>query len=57
MDSTTELAYIAASKVAKEADWMRKFISELGVVSSIGDKNGAIASKGTTVSSKVQKRT
>ncbi|KAK8625704.1 hypothetical protein V6N13_056865 [Hibiscus sabdariffa] len=49
-DSTTESEYIAASKVAKEAVWIKKFISELGVVPSISDavglycnNNGAIA--------------
>ena len=50
MDSTTELEYIAASEAAKEAVWIKKFITELGVVSSIVhpillycDNNGAIA--------------
>ena len=49
-DSTTEAEYIASSDAAKEAVWMRKFISELGVVPSIKDpielycdNNGAIA--------------
>ncbi|KAK9128492.1 hypothetical protein Syun_017289 [Stephania yunnanensis] len=49
-DSTTEAEYIAASDVAKEAIWIKKFISELGVVPSIAnpvylycDNNGAIA--------------
>ena len=49
-DSTTEVEYIAASEVAKEAVWMRKFIAELEVVPSITDpitvycdNNGAIA--------------
>ncbi|KAK4397687.1 Retrovirus-related Pol polyprotein from transposon.6 [Sesamum angolense] len=49
-DSTMEAEYIAASKVAKEAVWMKNYIQELGVVSSIAelvvifcDKNGAIA--------------
>ena len=49
-DSTTEAEYIAASEVAKEAVWMKKFIEELGVVPSIAnpvdlycDNNGAIA--------------
>ena len=31
-DSTTEAEYLAASKAAKEAVWIRKFVSELGVV-------------------------
>ena len=49
-DSTTEAEYIAASEAAKEAVWIRKFITELGVVPSIADpielycdNNGAIA--------------
>ena len=49
-DSTTEAEYIAASKAAKEAVWIRNFIAELGVVPSISgpvdlycDNNGAIA--------------
>ena len=49
-DSTTEAEYIAASDAAKEAVWMKKFISKLGVVPSINssielycDNNGAIA--------------
>ena len=49
-DSTTEFEYIAAFKTAKEAVWIRKFISRLGVVPSIldpielhCDNNGAIA--------------
>jgi hypothetical protein len=36
-DSTTEAEYIAASGAAKEAVWIRKFITELGVVPSIVD--------------------
>ncbi|KAL0451590.1 UNVERIFIED_CONTAM: hypothetical protein Slati_1137100 [Sesamum latifolium] len=36
-DSTTEAEYIAASKVAKEAVWMKNYIQELGVVSSIAE--------------------
>ena len=49
-DSTTDAKYIAASEAAKEAVWIRKFITELGVVPSIADpielyceNNGAIA--------------
>ena len=48
-DSTTESEYIAASKATKEAVWIKKFITELGVVPSIVhpillycDNNGAI---------------
>ncbi|KAL0383084.1 UNVERIFIED_CONTAM: Retrovirus-related Pol polyprotein from transposon TNT 1-94 [Sesamum calycinum] len=50
MDSTTEAEYIAVSKAAKEAIWMKNYIQELGVVPSIAkpmvifcDNNGAIA--------------
>ncbi|WVZ94860.1 hypothetical protein U9M48_040697 [Paspalum notatum var. saurae] len=49
-DSATEVEYIATSKAAKEAVWIRKFVSELGVVSSAScpldlycDNIGAIA--------------
>ena len=49
-DSTTEAEYIAASEAAKEAVWMRKFVSELGVVPNMAypisifcDNTGAIA--------------
>ncbi|KAL4285292.1 hypothetical protein GQ457_16G014520 [Hibiscus cannabinus] len=49
-DSTIEAEYIAASEAAKEAVWIKKFISELGVVPSISnvvelycDNIGAIA--------------
>ena len=31
-DSTIEVEYIAASEAAKEVVWIRKFVSELGVV-------------------------
>ena len=49
-DSTTEAEYIAASDAAKEAIWIWKFVTELGVVPSIEsvvplfcDNNGAIS--------------
>ncbi|KAL0282075.1 UNVERIFIED_CONTAM: Retrovirus-related Pol polyprotein from transposon TNT 1-94 [Sesamum radiatum] len=49
-DSTTEAEYIAASKAAKEAVWMKNYIQELGVVPRIAepvvifcDNNEAIA--------------
>ena len=49
-DSTTEAEYIAASEVAKEAVWIKNFVTELGVVPSIEnaiplycDNIGAIA--------------
>jgi hypothetical protein len=49
-DSTTEAEYIVASEAAKEGVWIRKFLSELGVFSSVSspldlycDNNGAIA--------------
>ena len=49
-DSTTESEYIAASEAAKEAVWIKKFVTELGVVPSISepvvvycDNTGAIA--------------
>jgi hypothetical protein len=34
VDSTTEAKYIATSEVAKEAIWIKNFVSELGVVPS-----------------------
>ena len=50
VDSTTEAKYIAASEATKEVVWIRKFVSELGVVPSCSspidlyfDNNGAIA--------------
>ncbi|KAK8584338.1 hypothetical protein V6N12_068582 [Hibiscus sabdariffa] len=49
-DSTTEAEYIVASEAAKEAVWIKKFITGLGVIPSISDvvdlycdNNGAIA--------------
>ncbi|KAK9053743.1 hypothetical protein SSX86_024817 [Deinandra increscens subsp. villosa] len=49
-DSTTESEYIAASEAAKEAVWMKKFITDLDVVPSVKqpiemmcDNTGAIA--------------
>ncbi|XP_071920682.1 secreted RxLR effector protein 161-like [Coffea arabica] len=49
-DSTTEAEYIAAAEAAKEAVWIKKFVTELGVVPTIVDpvtlycdNNGAIA--------------
>ena len=48
-DSATEAEYITASEAAKEAIWIKKFITGLGVVPSISnpmdlfcDNNGAI---------------
>jgi hypothetical protein len=48
--STTEAEYIAASEVAKEGVWMRKFLIELEVFQNVSsplnlycDNNGAIA--------------
>ncbi|KAJ9540760.1 hypothetical protein OSB04_027266 [Centaurea solstitialis] len=49
-DSTTEAKYIAASDAAKEAVWLRSFITDLRVVASISrpidiycDNSGAVA--------------
>ncbi|KAM1100035.1 hypothetical protein ACFX2B_006478 [Malus domestica] len=49
-DSTTEAEYVAAAEAGKEAFWIMKFITELGVVPTITspvtlycDNNGAIA--------------
>jgi hypothetical protein len=49
VDSTTEAEYIAAFEAAKEAVWIKKFVSDLGVVPSASspvdlhcDNNGAI---------------
>ena len=49
-DSTAEAKYIAASDAAKEAVWLKKFITEHGLVPMISDpipllcdNNGAIA--------------
>lgn len=36
-DSTTKAEYMAAAEAAKEGVWIKKFISELGVVPSIND--------------------
>ncbi|KAL0458416.1 UNVERIFIED_CONTAM: putative transposon Ty5-1 protein [Sesamum latifolium] len=61
-DSTTEAEYIAASKAAKEAVWMKNYIQELGVVPSIAelvvifyDNNGGYSTrKETEISSPLQ---
>ncbi|KAM1690668.1 hypothetical protein ACFXTN_029555 [Malus domestica] len=49
-DSTTEAEYVAAAEAGKEATWMKKFITELGVVPTITspvtlycDNSGVIA--------------
>ncbi|KAK9043534.1 hypothetical protein V6N11_071870 [Hibiscus sabdariffa] len=39
-DSTTEAEYVSASEATKEIVWIKKFISELGVVPSISDAVG-----------------
>ena len=36
-DSTTEAEYIVAVEAAKEAVWMKKFITELRVIPSISE--------------------
>ncbi|KAJ9542298.1 hypothetical protein OSB04_028804 [Centaurea solstitialis] len=50
VDSTTESEYIAASDAAKEAVWLRNFLSDLRVVASVSrpidifcDNSGAVA--------------
>ena len=50
VDSTTEVEYIAALDAAKEAIWIKKFVSKIKVIPSIEsliplycDNNGAIA--------------
>lgn len=49
-DSTMEAEYVAASEAAKEAVWLRNFLMDLGVVSSVQspitlycDNSGAVA--------------
>ena len=49
-DSTKEVEYITASEAAKEAVWIKKFITGLGIIPSISnpvnlycDNNGATA--------------
>jgi hypothetical protein len=44
--STTEVEYIAASEAAEEAVWMKKFISELGVVPSAIGRTTRMCLKG-----------
>ena len=41
-DSTMEAEYIDASDAAKEAVWIKKFISGLGVVPSISNPVGPL---------------
>jgi hypothetical protein len=59
--SSTEAEYVAASKAAHEAVWMKEFISELGVVPSAFDpmviycdNNGATQCSGAKVSQEFQ---
>jgi hypothetical protein len=59
---TMEAEYIAASEAAKEVDWIRNFVSELGVVPSMSstmdlycDNSGAIAQAKETRSHKRSK--
>ena len=49
-DSTMEVEYVAASEVAKEAIWLKKFLSDLGVmrmeqvpITLFCDNSGAVA--------------
>ena len=49
-DSTTEAEYVAASEAAKEAVWLKKFLLDLHVISSVDrlitlycDNSGAVA--------------
>ena len=37
VDSTMEAKYVVASKAAKEAVWLRKFLMKLGVISKVVD--------------------
>ncbi|KAK8662711.1 hypothetical protein V6N13_024602 [Hibiscus sabdariffa] len=60
--STKEVAYNATSEVAKEIVWIKKFMYELRVITSIADaiellcdNNGAFAeTKELKISSKIQ---
>ena len=60
-DSTTEAEYIAASEASKEGHWIKKFLTELGVVPSAKDpmelycdNSGAVAQTRTKVPPEVQ---
>ncbi|KAK8636296.1 hypothetical protein V6N13_005000 [Hibiscus sabdariffa] len=61
-DSTKEVAYNATSEVANEIVWIKKFIYELRVITSIADaielrcdNNGAFAeTKEPKISSKIR---